>query len=371
MENSSENISPVILHVLPGETGGDTSWFFRQNHFEQQEILRQVAFKNKYWPGLGNGKFAKRPQHTYPHILPDGNVRKAYYEPIADKVLQYLEEENIALHTEALNLKSSQVACFNFLFPIRRDPQLATRLLKPHFSGMDSVTGIEFEYTGPIEATKWLGEPLGGKRGQNRTSIDAAIFWKDENRRRHASLIEWKYTEHNFGVCSAFSNGNKEEKAICKSLNVAEDSNPAHICLLTSGKRHRSRRYWEHMESAGISLDVFSDVPGCPFQGPFYQLMRQYLLGSYLQVHNIVDRFEVVSLDFSGNNQLYKIPGHLRPMVNEEDYDVVFLWNTALPDGNKMRHITVEDLMVSADGVDGIDSEWRAYIQERYGVQAS
>jgi hypothetical protein len=204
---TTENIN----HVLPGYPGGDTSWFFRQNQFEQQEILRQVAYKTKYWPDLGNGKLANRPQHTYPHILPDGNVRKVFYEPIADKVLRYLGNENIALHTEALNLKSSQVACFNFLFPFRLDLSLATKVLQPLLPGLDMVTGIEFEYTGSIKATKWLGEPLGGKRGQNRTSIDAAIFWKNDKRETHATLIEWKYTEHNFGVCGAFSNGNKAE----------------------------------------------------------------------------------------------------------------------------------------------------------------
>jgi len=361
-------MSKFIPHVLPGEDGGDTSWFYRQNEFEQQEILRQIAFKRRYWPELGNGKFAKLPQHTYPHILPDGHVRKVYYEPIADKILQYLDVEDIALHTEALNLKSSQVACFNFLFPFRSDLSLATRVLQPLLPGLNSVTGIDFEYTGPIEATKWLGEPLGGKRGQNRTSIDAAIFWNDEDLRRGAILIEWKYTEHNFGACSAFSNGNKEEKAICRSVSVAKDSDPAHHCLLTSGKRHRSRRYWEHLERAGISLQEFSEVQGCPFQGPLYQLMRQYLLGAFLKKSNIVDQFKVVSMDFPGNKALHRIPKHLHPMDQQDTSKVIDLWNKALHVDNKMRHITVEELMGHVDNAGIIDTDWREYISERYGV---
>jgi hypothetical protein len=354
-------------HVLPGDDGGDTSWFFRQNQFEQQEIHRQVAFKNKYWPGLANGKFAKRPQHTYPHILPDGNVIKAFYEPIAAKILQYLDHEDIVLHTEALNLKSSQVACFNFLFPFRLDISLATKVLKPLLPGLDSVTGIEFEYTGPIEATKWLGEPLGGKRGQNRTSIDAAIFWKNDEQERHATLIEWKYTEHNFGVCSAFSNGNKAEQALCRSIDVAQETKPANQCLLTSGKRHRSRRYWEHFKKAGISLRQFSEVQGCPFQGPLYQLMRQFLLGTFITKSKIVDEFEVISMDFAGNESLHRIPKHLHPIVHQTTNNVIDLWNTSLVD-NKMLHITVEELMRHVDNVGMIDAAWRQYIKERYGV---
>ena len=40
---------PVTIkrRVLPGEEGGDTAWFYRQNSFEQQEVFRQVAFKHR------------------------------------------------------------------------------------------------------------------------------------------------------------------------------------------------------------------------------------------------------------------------------------------------------------------------------------
>jgi len=361
-------MSESINHVLPGKENGDTSWFFRQNDFEQREILRQVEFKNKYWPELGNGKFAKQPQHTYPHILPNGNVRKVYYEPIAEKILLYLENKNIALHTEALNLKSSQVACFNFLFPFRLDLPLATRILQPLLLRLGAVTGIEFEYTGPIKATKWLGEPLGGKRGQNRTSIDAAIFWNDDELERHDTLIEWKYTEHNFGVCGAFRNGNNQDKTKCRLLTTTQSSNPAYHCQLTGGKRHRSRRYWEHFDKAGISLQEFSAVQGCPFQGPLYQLMRQFLLGTYLKKSNIVDQFEVVSMDFAGNKSLHQIPKHLQPMIQQDTQNVIDLWNMSLCADNKMGHITVEELMVQVDSVGIIDANWRGYIAERYGV---
>jgi hypothetical protein len=140
----------VTNHVLPGEENGDISWFYRQNQFEQQEILRQVAFKRKYWPELGNGKLSKRPKHTYPHILPDGHIRKAYYEPIANRILDYLDREKITIHTETLNLKSSQAACLNFLFPFRLDLSMGTRVFTFLFPGLREVTGIEFEYTGVV-----------------------------------------------------------------------------------------------------------------------------------------------------------------------------------------------------------------------------
>jgi hypothetical protein len=113
-------------HVLPGEPGGDCTWFERQNAFEQREIRRQVAFRRRHWPDLPNGPWSNRPGYLYPHILPAGNERLAFYPPLADAILSYLEHEGIALHSEELNLKSSQVACLNVLFPLRTDLALTT-----------------------------------------------------------------------------------------------------------------------------------------------------------------------------------------------------------------------------------------------------
>ena len=246
----------IKRHVLPGEEGGETAWFYRQNAFERQEIFRQVSHKRRHWPELADGVWSKRPGYTYPHILPPGKERLAFHDPIADAILSYLAKEDIALHSEALNLKSSQVACLNFLFPLREDLSLAKFALRSFLPGLREVTGIEFEYTGPRGVTAWLGEPPGGKRGQNRTSIDAAIFWIGRSKRRHITLVEWKYTEHGFGNCGAFASASAHAKTKCRSLDVARDSDPAQCCLLTTGGDRRSRRYWEHMQAAGLSLSA-------------------------------------------------------------------------------------------------------------------
>ena len=190
-----------IHHTLPNEPG-DTAWFYRQNKFEQAEVLRQVAYKRRQWPGLHDGHSSIRPQHYYPHILPLGNERLVFYKGFAVQILEYMSEERIAPHTELLNLKSSQAACLNFLFQLRTDWDLAAGVLRHFLDGLVSIEDIQFEYTGPPEATEWLGEPPSGGRGQNRTSIDAAIFWKNRHGQRCAALVEWKYTERNFGRCA-------------------------------------------------------------------------------------------------------------------------------------------------------------------------
>jgi hypothetical protein len=358
----------IKRHVLPGELGGDTSWFYRQNSFEQQEIFRQVVFKRRRWPHLGDGCASRRPAFTYPHILPAGHESLAFYEPLADAILSYLAKEDVALHTEALNLKSSQAACLNFLFPLQQDRDLAKSVLQPFLSGLREVARIEFEFTGPPEATQWLGEPRRGKRGQNRTSIDAAISWIGRSKRSCITLVEWKYTERGFGECSASGSALKDDKARCRSLDVAQDRNPARSCLLTTGGDRRSRRYWEHMEAGGISLSDFSGVQGCPFQGPFYQLMRQFLLAAYLRQAGEADEVEVVSIGFARNIKLHEVPLQLRTMVDREEEGIVDVWNAALKGVPPMRHWTVEQLMARVNKVEGVDLGWRNYLRERYDV---
>ncbi len=358
----------VRRHVLPGESGGDTAWFDRQNAFEQSEILRQVAYKRNHWPKLEDGRFSKRPDYAYPHILPSGHENLAFYGPLGDAVLQYMKDEDIALHTEALNLKSSQVACLNILFPLRQNLDLAVDVFGQFFPQLKSVSWVEFEYTGPDEATKWMGEPKAGKRGQNRTSIDASVKWIDDDGKSHVSLIEWKYTEHGFGQCSAFQSAEKDMKGRCRSLNVATDPEPAKACLLTDGGDKRSRRYWEHMDNAGVSLNAFTGISGCPFQGPLYQLMRQFLLARYVVESGEANYSDVVSIGFSGNSALPDVPVQLRPLQKNKNQDIVEVWNSVLNGVPEMHHITVEKLMEAFDGSRLTDNDWRDYIRERYGV---
>ena len=87
-----EDMVPTSIkrHVLPGEEGGETAWFYKQNAFEQQEIFRQVAFKRRHWPQLNDGRSSQHPTYTYPHILPKGLIRLAFHDPIADSILSYL-----------------------------------------------------------------------------------------------------------------------------------------------------------------------------------------------------------------------------------------------------------------------------------------
>ena len=284
---------------------------------------------------------------------------------MADAILDYLDRENIQIHTEVLNLKSSQAACLNFLFPLYLDRDLATVVMRPLLPGLSAVTRIEFEYTAQDESecefgcTDWLGEPPGGKRGQHRTSIDAAVFCDGSEGRRCATLIEWKYTERSFGVCSAYDKAMGEQKQDCLGRAFPQD------CLLTTGGPHRSRKYWEHLADAGIDLAKAGATAGCPFRGPFYQLMRQFLVARYMVEKEIVDSADVVAVHFRRNRALRAVPVHLRPLGGETVLDA---WNAVLRGVQPIWGIEAEQIVAAYEAADGVDQGWRAFILERYRI---
>lgn len=361
----------TIRHELPGQQirDADVTWFDRQNDFEQAVIRQQVKFKREVLRINEGGRFSKQPNHVYPHILPDGDVQRVFYPGHADEIVAYLDEANIQQHTELLNLKSSQAACLNFLFPLRRNLDLATSVLT--HAGIvgqgGRVTGIEFEYTAQDEAkkeygcTEWLNEPPGGKRGQNRTSIDAAVFWT-KGGKKCATLIEWKYTERSFGNCSAFAKAGKAEKANCLGQDYVSR------CILIDGQRNRERLYWKRLAESGISLSKLGCIAGCPFRGPFYQLMRQFLVAQYMRRVALAERVEVVGVHFQGNEALDALPEDLGPMAKAAGDTVVDAWNRALDGVSPMRDVEVSALLQGYDATPQSDPKWRDYIRARYGL---
>ena len=352
-------------HVMPGEQG-DTGWYYRQNPFEQEVINRQVAFKHAHWPVLSDGRDVNNPTHTYSHILPAGCEYISVYEPIALELFSYLSKEYIEIHSGIRNLKSSQAACFNILFPMRKDLNLAKSALGHFLPNVESIDDMEFEYTGPPDITQWLGEPTKGKRGQNRTSIDAAVFWRDQGGRSNISLIEWKYTERNFGTCSMYSS--KEKKIICDKVNLSSGEDPALLCPLSVEREGNSRRYWDHLKISGISLDKLKAISGCPFRTPLYQIMRQCEVAAYLRNNSVADFVEVILISFSGNTALLEVPTELEPLVSSGNDNIISLWNSVLLDVPPLRHITVEQIMQQIDLQSIHNQSWREYLKERYGI---
>lgn len=350
----------VVRHVLPPENG-ETKWFMDLNPFEAQETRRQVEFKERQWPGMQNGirKFGGIP-HSYPHILPGGDeqITKALCPAIADHVPVHFRKYRIDLHKEVLNLRSSQISCLNVMFPLHLDRSVAAQALTEVLPGVTAVTEIDFEYTGPAGTTEWLREPRGGGRGRMRTSIDVAIWWQ-RGAQRALTFCEWKYTERSYGPCGGFasdSNSNKEH--CCNQLSDPLDY--ADGCYLTT--KPEPPNYWSLLDEAGIDPAALHDGKCCPLKGPFYQLMRQYLVAHYERVQDTALDVRVVALSFSGNTQLH---GSSSDGITVEER-----WNRCLRKPEQaLRTVHVETIVQRARAAAGSNHQpWLAYLNDRYGL---
>ncbi len=353
-----------IFHAL---TGDNSDWIASLNKFQRDATAFQAKYKEKTWPGMGSGKWSKSSDvvHYYPHILPDSDKNRSLvlYSGIADEVIDYCDKNSIEMHSEFLNLKSSQVCCFIFLYPLKTNPKRAVKALSAVLPGVKSLEWIEFEYVGgehDKELAEYLGES-GGKRGANRTSIDAAICWKDSENRKILSLIEWKYTEAELGTCGGYSSSGNDDagKAFCRTNPLLSDVTR---CYLTQSRNNR--RYWEHLTEAGLSTEKLKTIPGCPFRGPFYQLMRQFLVAGFLRKISDYDKVEVVLVEFRGNDALMKTGKELAPLGK----DVVEAWNRVITDDVLgLRMVEAEELAEGIRKTAGLEEVGR-YLGERFGV---
>jgi hypothetical protein len=349
------------VHKLPEDEGeGAVKWFGSMNPFQQQETRSQVQYKRKHWPGLRDGRWSNQRNCVYPHILPEGHQEEAFFDP---SVMDYMDRSHIAYHTESLNLRSSQVCCLNFPYPLRKDLPLTSRVLSGWLPGLTRVINTEFEYTAPEHVTDWLGEPPGGKRGMNRTSADAAIWWEDQDGRLRVTLLEWKYTERGFGSCGGYHAADKVQKDRCKTVDV-RSIEPRDDCYLATGKAPQTKRgYWEHMEEAGIRFRD-SDGDGCPLRGPLYQLMRLTLVAYWLGTHP-ANGVEVAVACFKDNTELMRSPTYLKHLSP----DLPTAWRSLLDQPDGFRVLYVEDLMAHCDSLPDVrQSPWRGYLSQRYGV---
>jgi hypothetical protein len=201
-------------------------------------------------PGLG--LFAGLPRE-FVLDAPAGNL----WPGIRDDALGYFESNKIGWWRGEAgqptgHLLSSQVACVNHLFPLRQRPDLATALLRSLDTEVVAAEPVDdglvaFEFIG---AKQYMQE-RSFTRGANCTSVDACMIGRTRDGGRRAFLIEWKYTE-------TYA---REDKYIPARAKVYD------------------------------ALIAAADSPFHPIEPrvlyfePFYQLMRQTLLGWLLAKH--------------------------------------------------------------------------------------
>ncbi len=268
------------------------------SHFNKEfkEIQRknQINWRKKYLPningnGLQNGK-------SYPHILPKEYKQFNFYLTIKEELFHpvkgYLKKNNVKPHSGIHNLLSSWVACANIYWPFN-NPEgkalLAVFLRKETSLDIQTIEHIDLEYEEQeyedLKPGKLLGEDKGGMRGSGQTSPDLAIRFRTSKNEKGILLIESKFTERSFYVCSGYSKQNKlvrtsnpDNKRCFNTKNIlAGDFKDCH--LNTWG-----RKYWSLLKN-DIDKQKYLSLKKCPMSTSCYQLFRQQALAKGFEKH--------------------------------------------------------------------------------------
>ena len=221
---------------------------------QKQHQINLLTNPRIFTPGTeGYGVSRKRP---YPHILKN-EKRNLYLSIIEDEeeVCKYFENNYIQWCGGKMtgNLLSSQIACLNHLFSIRKDKDLVLKIIQgidPDFVDVFQLKNDTYEsqyisFEVVAQTDNFMNEGKKLKRGARCTSIDALIIAQRKNGDNCLIPIEWKYTE--------------QEKS-----NKYENET-------------RHRRYDELIEKSQYLRSTDAKSNKTLYKEPYYELMRQTL----------------------------------------------------------------------------------------------
>lgn len=215
----------------------------------EKQRQKAIEIRDEFFKDPGQGIFMGKEREF---VLSDPKTN--LWKGIGEDAMDYFKRNCIgwwkSTDEPTGHLLSSQIACVNHLYPIRQRQDLADSILKqidPNFKRALVVDDgfVEFEKVGQ----QVLGKERALTRGANSTSIDALMLGEKNDGQKILILIEWKYTEH-------YSNNS---------------------LLISKSGTSRLDNYKDLLEADNcpIQYDNFEDL----FYEPFYQLMRQTLLG--------------------------------------------------------------------------------------------
>ncbi|ROT18094.1 hypothetical protein EEL51_10865 [Muribaculaceae bacterium Isolate-110 (HZI)] len=256
----------------------------------QQTLIKSTGL----FDGIsGGGRFMGKER---PFVLTDGSHN--LYAFIREEAIKYFRDNNIGWwggSRPSGHVLSSQIACVNHLFSVRKDADAVLSMLNNVRNEFTEVLPIssdaELAYIAfeVVSDHDHLNEGS-STRGSNCTSIDALIYARHKSGEKWLIPIEWKYTEHYNNQDKSNEDRDGEEKG-------------------SNGKgRERMSRY-NDLISASVQLKSLEDYAGSLYYyEPFYQLMRQTLWAENMVAHKDSERL-------AADNYLHI---HVIPSENDE-----------------------------------------------------
>ncbi len=207
------------------------------------------------------------------------------------------------------NMLASQACCFNLFAPLKLDvnKNLANSLFSNLLQKKVTVSRIEIEFTPSKE------ESIGDQSTNGGTDSDLAVFYEIETGGKGVILLEIKYIEEKFSVCSSyrtkngsFKDGNAKPniRPICDNPNFINEHNSQNIATPSCGYM-RYENWGLTMNSSVFNYEAIKKAPFCPFRFSLNQLWRNMLLAEKVSHQNNLEEFHFWVLSPKQNIKLW------------------------------------------------------------------
>lgn len=223
------------------------------------------------------------------------DVDKNLYQPICSGVIHYFKNNKISWwggYHPTGHVLSSQIACVNHLFLLRKDKNAVLAILK---SVSDDFVDVLQINTDNFESAYIQFEAVSDSdhlnegtitRGSNCTSIDALVYAVHKNGEKWLMPIEWKYTEFYNNADKSIEDSNKNTAGHKKGDEAKGKERLNRYCYHPNGRLIDNSKYLKTLNNYRSSVYFFE---------PFYQLMRQTLWAEQMIVHKATERIKAVN----------------------------------------------------------------------------
>ncbi len=341
----------------------------------QKKVYKKMALFLEEKKGVN--LFGKsRNGNTYKHLLTNEQSNLNFVtEQIHKATIERFSQHKAGdLQRILTNTAASQPYCFNLIIYLQQHLELADKLFSKLLDKQVKVHHLEPEFT-PNMCDKIKGfersndESIGDQNPKigSGTDADIAVFYTYDNNKKGVVLIEFKFIEAEFSVCSSYAK-KMQIKSVCNNENYYNElvnnleieSSKNFLCGYT---RYNN---WEFTEKSKM-LDVakIKSLSGCPFRFGLNQLWRNILLVERVAETRECDEFSFwVFSPLQNDKYLWKA---------EEFNNTEKQFRNILTDkGNKhFKKIYLEDIFDVLRNIVSSKDEfnWLELMEEKYSIQ--
>ena len=274
------------------------TYIYEKGNPWQKKVYKAMA---DYLSGLGVIKFGISSMgNKYKHFLTKSQSNLNFItDDIYKDTLQRFEKHKAGDLTRILtNTASSQAYCFNLVIYLNSNKHIANSLFSNLLGKDVKVVHIEPEFT-PNMCNSVDGfetsfdESIGDQnlKAGRGTDADIAIFYKYDNTKKGVLLIEFKFIEGEFSICSSYKSKNETKKDL-KKICTTNDYYKTLIESKDLKCGYNKYLNWTLTNKSSVmDIEKVRGFGKCPFRLGLNQLWRNILLAEQVSKSRKCDEF--------------------------------------------------------------------------------